>query len=308
MKIGIFKPGKKICFQSNEEDHSAISIEITRIIQILAQYGHNVFILSGTDYIKDSIKNVKRWIPLNKDFPMLDKTLIYNGPGLDADLVSATFDISRQVDLIVTDMGILPDQATLKLFNTIYSQSQRWQTYGAIQEHECYQYVPMSYIKKTHIYFGGTERGRTKDFFEYVHRPDVKWFGKSQTLGIKNYIPYNQHIEEMKRAKYSIVIGDEIYNLNGFITPRYYECIRYKVIPFVDMKYDPDEIMIKMDDYRRVGSYLEMTEKIKELDSDIYKYMAILHKQEEEMKAKIDGKNIEKLLTGTNVQLDIIKV
>lgn len=297
MKYGFFKPGHKICFREDDTDHSAISVEITRIIRIFADHGHECFILSDTDYLPGSIKNVSREV-----LGPLDKVFVYNGKGLTKDIVENLKKYTQDINLIITDLSLSSGDMTS--FRDIYTQSKRMAKYGAIQEHECYGYTPYIPIKDAasekyiDFYFGGTERGRTKDFFEYVIRPNVLWHGKSETLGMKDYISYDAHIENMKHTKYSIVIGDESYNEIGFITPRYYECIRYGVIPFVDMKYDPDEIMITKDDFRRVSSYIDMLSKIKQLEENPKLYADLLKNQEKEItQDMIEGNNILKLLT-----------
>jgi len=295
MNIGIYKAGRTISFKDNDvSDHSAISVEITRIAKILAEHLHNVFILSDTDYIPKSITRVSRDVP-----EALDKVFIYNGVGLTADIVNSCLKYTDDVNLIVTDLALLPSSDVVTMFKKLYTQSKRFGEYGAIQEHELYKCKIKRRNKYAGLYFGGTERGRLQDFLEYVYRPNVTWFGKSDTLGIKNYIPYHEHIEWMKKSKYSIVIGDSIYNKVGFVTPRYYECIRYGMIPFVDMKYDPDEIMIKKDDYRRVSSFEEVLTKMKHIDGNQALYHQLLDEQEQMMTDELFyGDNIISYLLG----------
>lgn len=286
-KIGFYKAGHKICFQPDETDHSAISVEITRIIKIFANHGQECFILSDTDYIPGSLKNVSKEVPRT-----LDKVFVYNGKGLDEHIIKMLKRYTDDVNLIITDLSLLPD-VNFDTFKNIYTQSKRLYTYGHIEEHELFEYQPKAYLKAMDIYFGGTERNRTTDFFEYVYRPNVVWKGKSDSLNIKRYVPYQDNIDLLANSKYSPVIGDESYNDIGFITPRYYECLRYDVIPFVDIKYDPDEILIKQDDFRRVHSYLHMMEKIKQFESDPAMYDLFLYQQRREItQAQINGDNI----------------
>lgn len=290
-KIGFYKPFKKICWSQNNDDHSAISVEITRIIEIFATNGHECYILSDTDYIPGAIKNVFTGI-----LEPLDKVFMYNGSGLTLDMINGLRKYTNSLNLIITDLSLLPN---FEIPDDVrqFSQSKRFVEYGAIQEHECYGFKSEQYNKDIQFYFGGTERGRTQEFFEYVYRPEVVWHGKSQTLGVKKYIPYHEHIDLMKRTKYSVVIGDESYNDVGFVTPRYYECIRYGVLPFVSHMFDPDEILLSKTDFRRVHSYIEMLNKIKLLNSNLEMYQTQIHKQNASITHKqITGQNILKFL------------
>lgn len=293
MKLGIYKVGPKICFHRNDDDHSAISTEVTQVVKLLAKGGHKVHILSDNDYIEDSIKNVSR-----DTSGTFDKVFVYNGVGPYKEILPKLRLITKSLNLIVTDIALIPDPELMEFFDEVFTQSSRYHTYGHIEEQEAFGYEPHRHVKKIQIYFGGTERKRSKDFFEYVYRPNVLWCGKSETLGIKQYVPYHQHVEYMKQAKYSIVIGDETYNKIGFITPRYYECLRYDVIAFVDHAYDPDELVIKHDDYRRVKNFAEMMEKIKMFESDKSLYHRCLNAQREQMTPDlINGTNILNALT-----------
>lgn len=278
MNIGIYKPGKKIYFGRNEDDHAAISVEITRVISILTDHLHDVYILSDTDYIPGTDSHVFKSVP-----EALDKVFIYNGIDLTHQTIDSCLKYTTDVNLIVTDLSLLPQPDMIKKFRKVFTQSKRFGEYAAIEQHEFYNCKIKRRKKWMKLYFGGTERGRTKDFFEYVYRPNVIWYGKSDTLGVKRYIPYHEHIDKMKCAKYSIVIGDAVYNQIGFITPRYYECIRYGVIPFVDMKYDPDEIMIKKNDFRRVKNFEEVLFKMACMEKNVHLYNEILAAQEKEM-------------------------
>lgn len=288
MIIGIYKIGRKIYFSENAEDHSAISTEVTQIIKIFASRGHEVHIISPTDYTPGSIDNVHT----KYDGP-LDMIFIWNGVGLDIDILEMLKYRSKDLRFIVTDLSLLPDKSFFKYFKRIFTQSKQFGEYGYIEEHECYGYKKGKWTKDIQIYFGGTERGRTADFIEYVMNPEVKWHGKSETFNIKNYIPYHEHVEMMKRAKYSIIIGDEAYNKIGFITPRYYECIRYNVIGFVDSKYDPDEILISHDNFRKVKNFKEMKEKIELLENNMSLYQKIFNEQRDQItQDKVFGGNI----------------
>lgn len=278
MNIGIYKPGKKVFFYENTEDHASWSKEVTDIAHILADNGNQVYFMTETDLRTDvDFTNIFRDIdPSIK----LDRIFVFSGV-----FHNGSFDLyplqkyTNDIRFIATDLALLP--SNLDEFSKVFSQSESLYTYGHIEEHEClYSDVfQPELIEKKGIYFGGTERNRRKTFLEYVWRPNVEWRGKSEFLGIKNYVPFDEHMKLLKAAKYSIIIGDEAYNEVGFVTPRYYECIRNNVIAFVDVGYDKNETLISHQDYRRVSSYEEMMEKIKYLEANDFMYRQLLSKQ-----------------------------
>jgi hypothetical protein len=254
MKIGIYKIGKPIYFNKNEEDHASWSIEVVNIIKIFKDRGHDIYILSETDYN-------------GPDYHVgavsgLDRIYVWNGSVLDDSWLSVQ-KLSKDIRLIVTDLALI--QYAERVFNKIYTQSIRLHEYGAIELASLYEAEFPKYKKEIGLYFGGTERGRTYDFIEYIYRPNVTWYGKSDTLNIRNYIPYHEHLEMLKKAKYSVVIGDEAYNEIGFVTPRYYECLRYGVVPFVDVKFDPDRL-IPIHEFFYVTDFIDMSKKIAYLE------------------------------------------
>jgi len=290
MKIGIYKVGRPICFGTNPDDHSAISIEVTRIIDMFAKKGHTVHILSESDYIPQSIENVSREAP-----ETLDKAFVFNGKGDYTAAIKSLSQLTTKLCLIVTDLSLMPKGADLMSFSQVSTQSETYHTYGAIEQQECYGYNPanVGYPKSIDFYFGGTERGRSKEFIEYVVRPNVRWRGKSDTLDIVNYVPYYEHIELMKKTTYSIVIADEAYNTVGFVTPRYYECLRYDVIAFVSMQYDPNQTLIKVTDFRRVAGYADLLHKMKKIEQSRKLYCELIEQQRAEItQAMCRGDNI----------------
>ncbi len=81
-KIGIYKQGRTIYFRENDDDHSAISIEVTRIAKLLGRHRHEVVLLSPNDYTDGSFRNVTERIS-----GPLDKILVFNGVGLAIDVM-----------------------------------------------------------------------------------------------------------------------------------------------------------------------------------------------------------------------------
>jgi hypothetical protein len=254
MRIGIYKVGKPILFKENEEDHASWSIEVINIIKIFARRGHEMFILSETDYDGNEYQ---LGVPTH-----LDRIYCWNGPGDNPDLPKLA-SICKDIRLIITDMALIPYDRTP--YTQIYTQSVQLPEYGAIEQAALLDFVPEENVKDVDFYFGGTERNRTADFLEYVYRPGQLWHGKSETLNIRNYIPFHEHVALLRRTKYTIVIGDERYNANGFVTPRYYECLRYGVLPFVDNKFDVDNL-IPVHEFLYVTDYVQMIKKMKYLE------------------------------------------
>jgi hypothetical protein len=301
MKIGIWKPGKKVYFYKNEEDHASWSIEITNVARILAAHGEEVYMMTDNDLIDGAIPNITP-----RAFPGLqfDKILVYCGLFTEGqDVVEDIFKLYPvcPIYFIGTDLKLLPSEEVLAKFTKVYYNTKRMGTYlpiyGAllVNANNDFQQMPEKTIP---YYFGGTERDRLDDFLEYVHRPDCLWHGKSEFLAIKNYIPYDEHLELMKKTKYSIMIGDKNYNAVGVPGSRYYECISNGIVAFTDSKYDPDCLYVQHDDFRRVSSYKELYVKMKLLDEKPQLYESIVKSQYAEITdEKIKGEEIYQILT-----------
>ncbi len=293
MRIGIYKPGKTIYFFENEEDHASWSYEVTQIAKIFAAHGDQVFILSKTDY-DESIENITA-----KETHGVDKIFVFNGVFENENKLIAQLQcICKDINLIVTDLALLPKR--MNIFKNIYSQSKNFHTYAAIEQNVLFNYQPHNPItqKTLYYYFGGTERGRLADIIEYIWRPACQWFGKSEFFKFKNYIPYHKHLEKLEKAFSTIVIGDEAYNQIGFVTPRYYEAIKYDVIAFVDNKFDPDCLILQKDDWCRVSSYQELYNKQRILKENKEAYNKIIALQHSRITQDIiSGNNIYNLLT-----------
>ena len=196
---------------------------------------------------------------------------------------------TRRLDFILTDLRLKAYRDDM--FDHIYSQH-AWKhqktKYNGMPEICAYQHCwtkLTSSIKQKNIeyYFGGGERGRTKDFIEYVWRPDCTINAKSALLNFDNRIGHSKFLANMQRAKYSIVIADEEYNNTAFVTQRYFENILYDVVSFVDGKYDLKEKLISHTDWRRVHSYKELREKMNYLNTHQKEYVELLKKQRAEI-------------------------
>lgn len=293
MRIGIYKIGKKVYFYENTEDHASWSFEVTQVARILASQNNQVFMLSDTDY-NYTEKNIYR-----DTVEPLDKIFVFNGMLTDLEeyaLINKLKYLSSNINYILTDLALMTKHASY--YEHIYSQSHQLYEYGAIQQAAVFGYKPIGYqCKDIMYYFGGTERNRLNDIIEYIHRPDCKWTGKSAFFNKNEYIPFDEHVKLLKRALSTIVIGDERYNPIGFVTPRYYECIAYDVIAFVDKKFDIDELIMPMNDWCRVSSYKELYEKQQELIKNPSRYDEILALQRSRItREMVDGINIYKFL------------
>lgn len=257
MNIGIYKRGQTLFFKPNEEDHLSWSTEVITIARILSDRGHNVYILSPTDLEEGSFMGLH----IMKQHPKLDRIYVWNGPIEKDPEWQNIFELTNDVRMMVTDLALSPSDPSR--FTHVYTQGGNTGTYAFLQEYVLYRAVHHSYEpKEVQFYFGGTERNRLADFLEYVWRPGHLWHGKSESLGIRDYVPYREHLGLLRAAKYTVVIGDEAYNKTGFVTPRYYECLLAGVIPFVDFKFDKHHL-IKSPDQLLVDGYVDMYQMMK---------------------------------------------
>ena len=274
MRIGFYKPLKKIYFKENKEDHSSWSIECVNIMKILAANYNKVYILTETDYEENMIDHITAVPPVK-----LDRIFVMNGNFVNpAEEEQLLLSYNCPIDIIVTDLALFHDWPFIR---EKYSQSKQLGIYAHIEENQLFQYVPSEKYKKTiDYYFGGTERKRTKAFFEYIYRPNCLWKGKSQSLNIIDYVPEKKHLSYLNKTKTTIVIGDETYNHIGFVTPRFYECIIHNVVCFFEYDFDPDELIISKKSWFRVSSYQEFYTKQKQLLNNEELWKAKLQEQQ----------------------------
>lgn len=294
MNIAIYKPTKKIFFYENQEDHASWSTEIVNISKMLAAKGHKVYIFSPTDYRED-IENITAKYTEDR----IDKVFIFNGAWAEdneEEILKMFMLHTSDINYILSDMRLMTKHPGA--YKHIFTQSKRLYDYGAIQEHVMIHEVAWGekFEKTIQYYFAGTERNRTKDFMEYVNRPECEWYGKSETLGVNKYIPHHEHIEKLKHAKYTICIADVNYNENGFVNDRYYEAARLGVICFGDSKWDPDELIMRKDDWRRVSSFAELQAKIAILEKYSVEYLQLLGYQHSKLFDACFGHNIYNLI------------
>ena len=283
MKIGIYKPFKKVFFHDDTEDNAAWSYEIVHVAKILAEHGHQVFMLSNTDLKDGAFHNIS----VGTIDDHYDRIIIWSGTfSLDEhkdDIISMLAEKTPRLDFMLTDLRLVPiDTEDYKLFNKIYTQATAIipgipadkQVYGGVAEFLPYKHqhrlsVKESLrLKKTGFYFGGTERGRLMDFIEYVWRPGHVITTKTAFFQLENRCTRDEYMRLLDDTKYSIVIADVEYNENHFITPRPYEYYMHDIVCFTDNKYDPDGHLIPLDSWLRVNNYKELKEKINFLDAN----------------------------------------
>lgn len=313
MKIGVYKPFKKVFFGDDSQDTAAWSYEVANMAKIFARRGHDVVMLSDTDLKNGQFERISVPDPIfTGKFAhidgagKLDRILLFSGvfekdihgPGV-IDLLRKNTD---RLDFVLTDLRLLPPSVYFGMFDNVYTQATSplegiGGVYGGIAELRCldhkFESVTESLRKKKashRFYFGGTERGRLDDFLEYVWRPGHVITGKSDTLGFDTRVDRKEYLDNLAKAKFSVVIADVDYNKNRFITPRHYENIQHDVISFVDREFDQDVRLVDMTDWRRVDDYTEMHGKMKELDGDFNRYMQLLLRQRQEIRPEfVDG-------------------
>jgi hypothetical protein len=306
-KIAIYKVGTNFSLTANDTNFA--QQEIKNVINILRVNGNSIYILGDNKTEEDTFNNLAKIKFVNYAKPIkeeFDYLLVFNGP-YPRNIINEYENLKHMTKFakksffIVTDLRIKLYDQFHELFDKVLTQSKR--QLNSIKAKQAYSGMPQSILFDTSfsasfnilpntqqvkkdklIVFGGNERNRTKDFIEYIIRPNVEYYGKSSTFSPEdNRLPTQEYMKLFRRTKYSIVIADKEYNQNGFITQRYYECLANDVIPFVDYKYDQDNIAIKQDDFRRVYGYEDVLKKIKILENDRGKYDEVIRRQQLEV-------------------------
>lgn len=290
-KVAIYKVGMDIDLQPNDVNFA--QQEIVNVIDILRAHGDQVSILTNkkeTGQIMAKVEYVDYRTDIEDDYDIL---LVFNGP-YPKNIIGEYEDIKYFAEhavksyFIVTDLRIKLYPQFHELFDKVLTQSAR--QIAEINAPQAFNGMPQSVLfgatfinspeKTLQFVFGGNERDRTEDFIEYIARPNVEYYGKAPTLNhTDNRIPTAEYLKRLRKALYSIVIADKEYNRHGFVTQRYFECLANNVIPFVDAKYDPDEIIVRKNDFRRVSNYREVLDKMHQLENDQKLYDETLRRQ-----------------------------
>lgn len=300
MNIGIYKPTKKILFD-DKEDTSSWSLELVNLAKIFAEHGHQVYILSETDY-KNNIKNIFN-SPSEIPDKFFDIIFLSNGK-MDSKIYTENklveFLNSKCYDLILleTDLTLSLDNHTLSKYKLIFSQSKHRGIYAHLEKLCLYKHklYKNNFKQRTKSgIFIGHERDRKNKIFEYVVRPNMKWFGKSLSLNLNTKIGKNDVDKSLSKYLYTIVISGDIQNAMCFVSQRYFENCAAGIINFVDYEYDRDELIIKRDDWRRVKNYEEFFNKAQQLCKDKQLFDKLQREQFDEIKLYLDGEFIYQL-------------
>jgi hypothetical protein len=313
--LGIFKPYKKVFFHDDREDLSAVSYEVVNVAKIFAERGHNVTMLSPTDLEDDfefiGLRNIRQG--RLEDREHFDRVFLFSGSFAKDSIGEAVIPFLRlitpRLDFLLTDLRLQPSQQMWKSFTKVYTQATSPldiipqdipQQYGGIAELDCYKLQRRTQIEKDIDYaFFGTERGRLQDILEYVKNDECLWIGKSDTFNFDTRVPRDKFKEMLDKVKFSIVIADEEYNKNKFITPRLYEHTRHHIITFVDDKFDRDFHLEPQNSFYRVKNREELFRKMNLVKSDDVMQQMRLQQQWNRITSEmINGNYVYKKLDG----------
>jgi len=301
--VALYKIGKAIETEQ-KEDFAGWSHEPLTVAKILNNFGKEVTILS--DVIGPN------------DYPLIkkehyDNIIVFCGPFALVHNKKILNELREKTDnliLFVSDLKLVSDEYFEVKYDSILWNCARENfleidsKYIDWKDKTHYNYCPEfslfeDYLvpKQAHeerdnlVYFGGSERSRTEDFFEYVFRPDTKLHVKCVSFNYDTRVGRAEYLKELNNSKYSIVFADEEYNRNGFVNTRHYENIANGVISFVDNKFDSDECLIASE-FFKVGSYIEFRNKIDAVENDAALKDLLLQEQQEVIDMYSDGRII----------------
>ena len=310
MKIGFYKPFIKIFFHDDRMDFNATSYEVVNVMKIFAKHGHQCYILSESDLQENITNNIHKGSLSEK----YDRIFLYGGPFAlmkdDGNIIQQLRKLTDRLDYMLTDIRCVPpSDIYYNLFDNFYSQSTKSELfgqkniYGAVAEFRCYNMnIPnieeIVKNKDIEIYFGGTTRGRLKKYLEYVYRPNIMLTGKSEVLDFNNRVTRDEYFRILNKTKYSIVFVDLDYEVNNFITPRFYENVEFGIMNFVDIEWDNDQVILEKDDFCRVENYLEWMNKIKIVNNDYNRYIQELKFQQSKVRKEfVTGEYVYEVLS-----------
>lgn len=301
MKIGIYKPYKKVCFNDDDEK-MLISYEVVNLMKIFAKHKVHTYLLSEADCT--TVNN--KYIHIDNTPQHFDRILMFCGKMTDVNIEQKLKQQCDVLDFVMTDYLLQPN--TTQYFNNIYLQTKRKVFENAkhvnLEYLKCYEHIPQQMTidtlqnKTIKTLFGGNERQRLNYIEKYVKHFDVL-LGKIPSLNIDNRVSNVEYKKLLNNTKYSIVFSDDIYNDIGFISHRLIENAMHNIYSFVDEKYDLDEQHILLNDFCRVSSEKELFDKIQYLENNPEEHLSLLKKQLSTLLTKdaLSGKTIYKQIT-----------
>ncbi len=312
MTIGIYKPFKPLYFIDDTLDTAAWSYEPVNFAKIMAEHGHEVFILSQNDLPTTDYELTRIHSACGTFDVQLDRIVVWCGSfefdEFGDEIIEVLRAITPRLDFMLTDYKLVPkDNDRLLLFDTIYVQStqniyRQDDKFGALGERLCYDHKYTRTIdemldkKNIEFYFGGTERDRLDDFIEYVWRPGHLITTKTAFFNFENRIPRDEFMTTLDSTKYSIVITDVINNEKRFISPRPYELYIHDIVAFFDYKYDADNHFNKHP-MTVVHNYKEMRQKMNMINGDEALHREILqHQRQQITKDMISGQYVYEMI------------
>ena len=302
--IGIYKPLWKTLFHSEDEASVFVNPDIKNFVLLLAK-NHEVVLFSETDLLETGNPRYSSNLEEECDILILCNGRLY----LKEDEMDEK--VKKQIEEIhklfrnkvpqyhfITDLKIIErNEEVLKNINLInVSQSKKVGRYGHLDKIFLYKNKIDFDIKQKKdklVYVGNERNGNRNDLIiEYLLNSGypTEIYGKwkntmiTQNSFFKGPISCKECEEKLKESKYSLVISDVAYRKKNFITPRYFECLLSGTIPFVDINYDKDELLIKQNDFRVVKNYDEMQKKIRFLERTPSFYEMLVEKQTREVK------------------------
>lgn len=269
MDVEIYKPYKKILFD-DELDTNSWSREIVNFAKILASHQHNVFITSDTDY-QNNISNIYKGQCSHPQYVFISNGLWDKDSRTEFDVVSEARKKGAQVFLLETDLLLSPLHK--EQYDGVLTQNTQSSLYSHLEKLILYQhpiYTDSFHDRIKEGVFVGYERDRTSQISEYIVRPNMNWFGKSETFNINNKATKSQLTDVLRKYLYTITISGQNQNEHNFVSQRYYENILHGIINFVDSQYDKSGQLLSINHFRRVKNYIELRHKLNMIDDKLF--------------------------------------
>jgi hypothetical protein len=136
------------------------------------------------------------------------------------------------------------------------------------------------------MYYGFSRPGRKAALDRFFNNELKKYLVEfkadySNTTKVKK-VPHDEILNEIHKAKSSIIIGDETHN-NNLKSLRIYEVIKSGVICFIDNKFDSDKTIFKhphLQKFNYVNTGDDIIERLNRLNDKTFNYIIELQKKE----------------------------